>query len=206
MKIALAFLFALLLISCGTQTLPDAPENTSTDQAAPTIPTPGLAGVGVDGTYLAYGVYQPLDVYVITATVLLAPQSVVQSHIAGESAVYNGVGSGYIQGGTTGKGIVRLHVDGISVSNAYVEKGLVRRDESWKPLAATGDNLIVKFEDTRAVGFIAGDRVTITCREQWEIVGAVGIGEVPFMRNIVREFDLCRLQDGHIIPAPTPEQ
>lgn len=79
----------------------------------------------------------------------------------------------------------------------------MQRDENWTQLAHVNDYLLLKIEDTKATGLVAGDTVALTCREQWEIVGAVGVGEIPFLRNVVREFDLCRLTDGHYVPAPT---
>jgi hypothetical protein len=199
---------ALVLAACGagTQQIQSAPQVQSGQQS---VPTPGLASPDQNGSYQrGLGVYQPLEVYTITGTVQAAPGSVTQYSMEGR---FSGSGSngysyssGYVSAGTDGKGIVRLHIDAIDWVNAYVSAGALQRDENWTPLAVAGDTVIVKVEDTRGTQFVAGDRVVLLCREQWEFVGAVAVNEIPTLENVSREFDLCRMADGKVQPAPTP--
>lgn len=205
MKQLLIYLVTLVIVGCGAQTqqVGEAP------QAQGGVPTPALAAPGQNGNYApGYGVPQPMEVYIITGTVEAAPGSIQQFSFEGRTSgsSYNGYGhsSGYISGGTDGKGIVRLRVATIEWHNAYVEAGVLKRDEAWTPLAQPGDIVIIKVEDTRGTQFIAGDQLILLCREQWEFVGAVGVNEIPTLNNVSREFDLCRMRDGKVTPAPTP--
>lgn len=197
------FVAALVLVSCGGPTeVQIAPVAQNGQQ---TVPTPQPVPPGADGNYASnYALPAVTTVYTLTGTVLSAPGSLQQSSFSGSSSasMINGYGSasGYISGGTTGKGFVRFKVQHIGWFDPYVDSGVTTRSEAWTPLAKSGDIIMLKTIDSKASALGGGDIATFMCREQYEFVSAVAKDEIPTTASVTREFDECRM----ITPQFTP--
>lgn len=191
----------MLLNACGTTTVQNAPVATSGN----VVPTPNPVPPGGEGNYAPnYALSAVTTIYTITGVVQAAPGSVSQYNIHGSmsGSSYNGYGSvsGYVSGGTSGKGIIRFLVEDMHYHDPYVDAGVTKRNEDWTPIVTPGQIIILKSEDTKATGLAAGDRVTFMCREEVEFVHAVAQNEIPTLRSVTRELDWCRMVE----PAFTP--
>lgn len=214
-RFAVGLVLVLLLTACGggtTTQVSSAPVPRNDDgMVQNTIPTPAPVAPGADGNYQGgYALPAVTTVYSLTIEVLAAPGSIQNYAFQGESHAvsYDGYGSasGYIAGGTSGKGFVRAKVLAITWHDPYVDKGVTARSESWTPLAAKDDIVLLKTTDTKASALGAGDVVTVLCREQYEWVDAVAGNEIPTTQTVTREFDYCRMTGPQFTPAPIPAQ
>lgn len=149
---------------------------------------------GQNGNYASgIGIYQRLDVYRITGTVLGVGTSIQRPQSEGGAVFSNGYGSAYVRSDTPGKGFLRLKVEAITWTSETTPTA--------EPLISAGDAVLLKTSDTKAASLVAGDRVVMLCREQAEFVEAVAGNEVPTEAKIVRELDYCRMETPQIRPA-----
>lgn len=194
--------FALVACGGGTTQVSSAP----VVQSSGNVPTPQPVAPGADGNYAAnYGLPAVTTVYSLTGTVLAAPGSLTQYAVDGRmsGSRYNGYGSvsGYIQGGTTGKGFVRFKVQSVEWHDPYIDAGITKQGEDWTPAAAPGDVVLLKTIDSKASALGAGDTVTFLCREQNEFVSAVAVNEIPTTAGLTRELDYCRMLSSQFQPG-----
>ena len=204
MFVGMAFILSVLLVSCGGE--PTSVQTAPVATNGGTVPTPQPVPPGANGNYAAnYALPAVTTVYVITGTVLAAPSSIQQYSFQGEThgSSYNGYGSvsGYISGGTTGKGFLRLKVESVDFHDPYVDNGVTKRSENWTPLVAEGNVVLLKTTDSKASALGAGDTVTFLCREQNEWVDAVAQNEIPTTSEVTRELDYCRMLSPQLTPA-----
>lgn len=207
LSITIALLTVLALAACGGQGPTQVGAAPVAREGAPAgVPTPNPVPPGQDGNYAGgYALPAVTTVYVISGTVMAAPGSVQGYEVNGGFSTYRGTGSGYINGGSEGKGILRFTIDkenGVRYFDPYVEAGVTKRAEDWTPLVKDGEFLIIKVEDRKGMGLAEGDHVTLMCREQYEWVMAVATNEIPTTRTLTREIDGCRMIDpGGVTPA-----
>lgn len=186
---------ALLLAGCGQGTT-QVSEAPAARQEGQVVPTPQPVPPGQSGTYAAnYALPAVTTIYSLTVEVLAAPGAVTGFAFEGrtEARQYDGYGyaSGYISGGTSGKGMVRVRVLAVSWHDPY--KGVVPANESWQPVAQPGDIILLKTEDTKASALGAGDRTIMLCREDQEFVAPAAVNEIPTLQSLTRELDNCRM-------------
>lgn len=195
MKWLLVVSCVFALVACGkvvTQ-VENAPAVQSGQQA---VPTPQPVPPGQSGTYAAnYALPAVTTIYSLTVEVLAAPGSITGFSIEGrtEARQYDGYGyaSGYISGGTSGKGMVRVKVLAVSWHDPY--KSVVPANENWQPVVAVGDIILLKTEDTKASALGAGDVTIMLCREDQEFVAPAAVNEIPTLQSLTRELDNCRM-------------
>lgn len=181
----------LFLSACGgTIPVTQAPQDSSGTSAG--VPTPGPVPPGGNGNYAAnYALPAVTTIYTMTAVILAAPGSVSQYQVQGQSYTYDGHGSGYISGSTTGKGLLRVRIMDLDWYDPYAK--VYPRAEGWSPLAHDGDTVLLKTEDTKAAALAEGDEVIFLCREDQEFVAAAAVNEIPTTQSVTREFDNCRM-------------
>ncbi len=194
----------LILVACGGGTTPVS--SAPVVQSNGTVPTPQPVAPGADGNYAQnYGLPAVTTVYSITGVVLAAPSSITQYSVDGRmsGSSYKGYGSvsGYIQGGTTGKGFVRFKVQSVEWHDPYIDGGIMQRSEDWTPAAKPGDVVLLKTIDSKASALGSGDTVTFLCREQNEFVPAVAVNEIPTTAGLTRELDYCRMLSSQFQPG-----
>lgn len=192
-------ILAVILTACGgSATIGEQPKP-NPDQS--TIPTPQPVPPGQNGTYAnGYALPAVTAIYSITVDVLAAPGSVSQYSFQGSQSgsTYNGYGhmTGYISGGTSGKGLIRAKIVTFSWDDPY--KDIMHQGEQWTPLVKVGDTVLLKTEDSKAAALGEGDRVTFLCREDQEFVAPAAINEIPTTKSVTRELDNCRMLSPQI--------
>jgi hypothetical protein len=160
-------------------------------------PTPYPVAPGADGKYISNkGAGQDLHIYDITGIVQAKPEDNVtyrfESRISGSSGRYGGYTSGYANGGTNGKGIIRFLITDVKITDPY-EGHREKESTGYEPLVEAGDVVPLKTVDAGAMILAAGDRVTFRCRIDSDFSVAVAEQENPTTASITQELDFCRI-------------
>lgn len=194
--VLVAVAVALFLSACGAQPVPpvNAPPPTGQPVEVWAIPLP--VGPGADGNYIPnFGATQDLHIYIVTGIVQAAPGAVTsysfEGRFSGSSGRYSGYSSGFISGGTEGKGVVRFLVSKVTIINPYHGHGL--EDTEYQPIIKAGDTVMLKVVDSKASGLATGDAVVFQCRVDTDFSAAVGGNEHPTEASLASELDFCRM-------------
>lgn len=204
-RLVLAFLI-FFVVACGDTTMKNAPSSSndpsvpSPSQALP--PTPG--NVPVDGrpNYTNSQLPPITVVYSLTLEVQSKPGSLSRFQLEGRSEAYQygdvGRAEGYIKGEETGKGFLRVKILAVEAWDPF---GYAHpANEENLSLVEKGKFYLLKMVDSKTIGLGEGDIVQVKCRVDQELLPPVGTNEVPFLEEVVKELDNCRMLDSEIIP------
>lgn len=208
MKWVVFVLLASLMVGCGPQQMQSAPppaqpvETPGSSQPRDTPPTPGQVPINQQPNYTNSQLPPITIVYSMTVEVLAAPGSITQFTLEGSSSAssYNGTGyaSGYIKGETSGKGFLRVKILRVSTWDPFGYAHTV--DEENSNLAKPGDIVLLKTVDSKMSALGQGDVTVVQCRVDQELLDPVGQNEVPFLEEVTKEFDLCRMKNPQFTP------